>query len=151
MTIKDAITDALADVKDWSAYRLANEADCGTPDNRESEGARFLTDLRDEVVNLVEENIDDIEDTDWFDTVNDNGAVSEIADGAPSIWTSTVWQQFTDLRAYHEDPTDLGFDGSEMEKAAGICLYTIAERLAYAILTYVREAVEGADAEDEEL
>lgn len=150
MTIKNAIEAALAEVNDWSTFLLSDEAGCSSPDSASSEGATFLANVRDATVELIESHLDEIEDAEWFDSANDDGSVSEIADGAPSIYTHQLWSEFTDLGAYNEDPTDLGFDDTtDMNRLASVCLYIIAERLANAVLFHVREAVESAEEEDE--
>ena len=46
---------------------------------------------------------------------------------------------FVDLGAYHEDPSELGADTSDMEEAAKTCLYLIADRLIVALLDEMEE------------
>lgn len=111
-----------------NAYHLASMAGCASPDSLESAGAVFLG----HVADGVEERADE-----W-----DEDAVHEIADGAVPIYTYHVWSTFVDLAAYNEDPTELGADASDLEQAAKVALYMIAERLVYAL----REA----DATDED-
>lgn len=73
--------------------------------------------------------------------------MAEIADAAPDVYTHTRWQEFADLGAWQEDPTEIGSDGSDMTAAAGVCLYMIAERLAWALLG---ELAEQDDEDDDE-
>ena len=105
-----------------NAYVLARMADCASPDTLESPGAVFLLRVADDVAEALDD-----EDTDRDD------APHEIADAAVPIYTYDVWRTFVDLAAYQEDPTELGADGSDMEQAAKVCLYMIADRLARAL------------------
>lgn len=109
-------------MSEHTANMLARLADCASPDGPESAGAQFLISVQDSVNEVFEYEV--TEDT-----------VSEIADGAPDVYTHTMWAEFVDLAAYNEDPTELGADGSDMEKCARICLYMIAERLAQALIS----------------
>lgn len=109
-------------LSELTAWQLAGYADCAQPDRLDSKGAAFLLSVRDAVVEAIEEG------------ACDQDRVSEIADQAPDVYTYTLWQEFVDLAAYQEDPTELGCDGSDMEQSARVCLYMIAERLAGALL-----------------
>lgn len=134
----------LTDVRSLTAYSLATHAGCGTPDTSTSEGAQMLSRVRDDVIELVESYRDSNPDAPWSDLadagkVDYSGEVSTISDGGPSVYTYTMWQQFVDLAAYQEDPTELGSDGSDMAQAAGLCLYIIADRLAWALLSELSE------------
>lgn len=102
-----------------SPYELAGMADCASPDSSESPGAVWL-----ETVWSV---------ADGYDEPRDWDVVGELADSCVPVYTHNRWQVFVDLAAYNEDPTDLGADGSDMNQAAGVCLYLIAERLIAAI------------------
>lgn len=117
-------TKAAETLRNLSIYRLSNEASCAGPDSNESAGARFLDSVRDAVIDHIEYQGQVGDPDDWSDTI------SEIADNAPDVYTSTLWAEFVDLAAYTEDPTEFGFSGSDMEQGARICLYMIAERLA---------------------
>lgn len=147
-----------------STWALANLADCGGPDRPDhyglayetegdpdpSPGATFLRRVEDGARELWEDRDTDADPGDWLDHADDGGAVFEIADGAPSVYTYERWREFTDLAAWQEDPSELGYggEGTSMEGLAGVCLYMIAERLAWALL---REwAEEAADDESED-
>lgn len=132
------------DPREWTAYRLANEADTQSPDSNESAGARFLTAVRDSIVEAWEYNDSDMDE----DAISD--AISAAADEAPDIYTHVMWSEFVDLSAYQEDPTELGFDGSDMEQGARICLYMIAERCARAVASALVELKEDAELESED-
>ena len=131
------------DPREWTAYRLANEAECAGPDSSESVGAKFLESVRDQVVEAFEYNDKQVSD----DSASD--IVSEAAARAPDIYTQTMWNEFTDLCAYREDPTELGLEGSDMEQGARFCLYMIAERCANAVMTALRELDDEDDSDDE--
>ncbi len=105
-----------------NAYVLAGMADCASPDREDSPGARFLAMVADSVVEAVE-NDDDRDDIPWA-----------AADQCVPIYTHKVWSTFVDLAAWQEDPTEYGADGSDMTQTAGVRLYIIGERLAWAIL-----------------
>ena len=125
----------------FTPYELARFAECTSPDSNESPGARFLESIQDDVNDRL---------TDGAPIGNDEwimDAVSEVADNAPDIYTHAMWLEFIDLCAYREDPSDLGADGSNMESAARLCLYIIAERLASALF---EEARDSDDEEDDE-
>ena len=130
-----------------TAYALAGPADTYSPDSETSPGARFIEHVAADVAERITYRLADGEPFD-VDTFNDDDR-HEIADGAVPIYTAHLWATFTDLGAWTEDPTELGFDGSDMEKAAQVCLYMIAERLAGALADHVAEVLAEAD-EDEE-
>lgn len=138
-----------------TTWQLANMADCASPDvpdhcgleprttvtDPPSPGAEFLR----RIARDVEEGIDynpgartpeDLEDL-----------ASETADNAVPIYTHQKWATFVDLAAYTEDPTELGFDGSDMEKGADACLYLIGSRLAGALIELHFERLEDEDDE----
>jgi hypothetical protein len=129
----------VADIQDWSAFRLANEADVTTPDSDTSEGARFLRSVRDATLETLTGM--GLFEMDSFDA-------HQIADDAPSIYTYTRWLQFTDLAAWTEDISELSDGSTDMEAMAGVALYIIAERLVGVIVEAVMEAEqEDTDAE----
>ncbi len=125
------------EIKSFTAYRLANEAEVTCPDSPESAGAVFLTSVRDATVELLEYK-PDVEPSD----LDYDGAVHEIADGAPSCYTYTRWMQFTDLAAWQEDIEEYG-PPEDMNQGAAIALLEIARRL-------VNTLAEQAWVEDEE-
>ena len=135
-------------VNDLNPYHLAAEAECSTPDSLTSAGARMLTSVQDAFAEALESALDDDPDLDVIDWANDEA--HEIADNAPDVYTATRWAEFVDLGAYNEDPTDLGFDGSDMEAGAGICLYIIAERLVHRLAETAAEALASLDEDDDD-
>lgn len=120
----------MTEIADMTTFRLANEADCTTPDNADSAGSQFLDQVRDAFLEAVEYN-----EGKWD---ADDGAHT-IADAAVPIYTRDVWTTFVDLGAYTEDPSELGADVDDMEQAAKICLYMIAERLCYRLAELLDE------------
>jgi hypothetical protein len=127
----------------YSPYELASMADCASPDSLDSPGARFLLEVADACRELVTENpgssADDLRDS-----------VSEIADGAPDVYTYARWQEFVDLGAWNEDLSELGCDGDDMTQAAAVCLYMIAERLAVAVIEDLLERADDDDDDDDD-
>lgn len=106
-----------------TAWQLARMAGCSDPDSDSSPGAQFLNSIESDVLERIEDN-----DGQW-----DDDYAYEIADNAVPIYTYNLWTTFVDLGAWAEDPTELGNDGSDMEASARVCLYMIANRLAYAV------------------
>lgn len=115
------------EMRNASAYMLADMAGCGTPEGHGSPGAKFLDSVRDEVARAIEDGRITLDDFD------DDGQLHSIADDAPSIWTHERWRQFADLAAYFEEPE---FDDAwprDLNEAAAVALYQIAGRLTYAL------------------
>ena len=126
-------------IEEWrerSAYWLCGKdaADCSSPDAPDSAGADFLIHVRNDTLELLESVGDDLDP----ETIDHDGSVHEIADGAPNVYTTRRWSQFLDLEAYNEEP-ELGQWPDSLNDAAGIALYQIAERLAWAIIRDVHE------------
>lgn len=119
-------------------WRLARMAGCYDPDSETSAGATFLREVYDAATS----------ERDQYDS-DDSDAAHEIADGAVPIYTHAVWATFVDLGAYREDPTELGYDGSDMEQAAKVCLYMIAERLAVAAMEQASETDDDDETDDD--
>lgn len=137
--------DVLDTIIGYTPGHLSDRADCGYPYGLEAE--RFLTSVRDSVIEAAES----IAAEDWEREMVDDysGSAHEIADNAPSIYTTTKWEQFVGLSAFHEDPTELGFDGGDMEEGAGICLFLIASRLVSALAQEILEGITESEEPDE--
>jgi hypothetical protein len=121
---------------DHSAYRLADGAGCYSPDSPDSPGARFLRSVQDatrEAVLWAAEYDTDGDLLHAVDNVKDDTA-HQVADDAVPIYTHELWSTFADLGAYEEDPSEYG-PVTDMGRAAGVCLYMIAERLVHALLS----------------
>jgi hypothetical protein len=132
MTSKTINTESLATL---NAYQLANMADVSSPDSLESAGAEFLAHVRNSVIESLEYAASEHPDYDVLDlTASIRDDSHEIADGAPSTYTYTRFQQFVDLAAWQEDISELTDGSTDMEAMAGIALYIIAERLVNALL-----------------
>lgn len=130
-----AMRAAVADLESLTVYALSNDADCMFG-NGDGPGARFLTAIRADVVDMLGDmDADEWHDAamteDVFGVVDD--AAHEIADRAVPIYTHKVWNLFADLGAWQEDPTELGADASDMEQAAKVCIYMIGNRLAWSL------------------
>ena len=105
-----------------NAYELAQMADCGIPDNSASPGAVFLSEIRDDFVELLPQMSEDVR--------------NEIADLAPGANTHFQWLIFADLKAYYEGFDDMPDNPAEY---ASYGLATIAGRLVDALVEYVEE------------
>lgn len=138
------LSDYLDDVKTWTAFRLSSEADCMSPDSADSEGARFLGSVRNEIVEAIEQ-----ADADDLENLDDDGSLHEIADNAPDYRTHTRWQEFVDLGGYQEDISEYGDYGDDLTRAAGVALFMIADKLVRAIVDGAIEA-HGEDADETE-
>jgi len=115
-------------------YALANWADVAGPNNLYSPGAEWLEAVHTEALELIEQ----IEEEGWSVKLllKDGDAldlITESADRVVPIYTHKIWSVFVDLAAYQEDLSDFG-PIEEMEQAAMVSLYLIAERLISATL-----------------
>jgi hypothetical protein len=151
MELVQKVADGLRDLNAW---QLSGRADCASPDSFESAGALFLTSVLDGVLELITWGatrwVEAVESDD-VPSLNDDGEVSQIADDAPDIYTHRMWAEFVDLSAYLEDPTEYGVDRSDMEQSARVCLYMIAERLAFVLMDEAKIMTEELLAEREEV
>lgn len=121
-----------------NAYELADLADCSAPDSHTSPGAEWLRLVANDAPELYP-----LSESDRSDRV------SELADSDVPIYTHNKWEVFVDLGAWQEDPSELGGETADMDKASNICLYIIAERLLLALAeerdTLARELSEDPD------
>lgn len=120
----------ISEIRELSAFSLS--ADCPdivSPDTMDSSGAVFLTDVRDAIVDAWE--------LGEFDEGDDHDTIAELSDGAPSVYTHELWEQFVDLAAYRVDISELW--GGALEDAPGLALYLVAERLGHHLLGLLRE------------
>ncbi len=143
------MSEILDEIKARSAYALSCDADSGSPDSLESEGALFLTRTRDHLIDNIEYLLgDDKTLAEAVEEILDDS--HEIADGAPSIYTHTMWKQFVDLCAYNEDPTELGAEADDMGRCASTCLYIIADRLVHTLLGEIESVLRDEEDDDDE-
>lgn len=115
---------SLDEIKELNAYHLSGMADCASPDSLTSAGALMLESIRNSIVENIEGGYITL------DNLNDSGQLHEIADNAPSVYTHPKWLQFVDLGAYTEEP-ESGEWPRDLDKAASVALYQIADRLAH--------------------
>lgn len=121
-------------LNDLNAYELARHADVAIPDSQDSAGAELLLHVRDALVEAIEWEIDNDRSLDEALVAIEEDRLHEIADGAPSVYTYTRWQQFVDLAAWNEDVEELSGGEEDMTTLAGLALYMVAERLARRLL-----------------
>lgn len=130
----------LQDLRELSAYTLANLASVTTPDTLTSPGATFLTGVRDALEEAIAWHTDHDHMTPTEALADLRDEHHDITDGAVPIYTHQRWQTFTDLAAYTEDPSEIGdTDGRDMTDLAGMALYLIADRLITALLDGLQE------------
>ncbi|AGM12245.1 OCR-like antirestriction protein [Streptomyces phage Danzina] len=133
----------LRDIKQYGAYRLASLADTGTPENHWSEGGKLLISVRDSVLEAVEFELDSAASlAEAAEAVRDGDSLGEIADGAPSVYTATLWKEYVDLDAWQEDLSEYGEPNWDMTKNAGLAIFLIAHRLATVLLDEIIESGE---------
>ena len=116
----------MSNANNYNVWELARMADCASPDDEHSPGATFLLGVQADMAERVAWAADN-------DEVVDEDVVSEVAGGAVPVYTHELWQAFVDLCAYAEDISDYGTDAADMTATAGVALYCIAERLAFAL------------------
>ena len=133
--------DTQTDIAERTAYRLANMAGCMCPDSPESVGAEFLTRVRDDVL----ERIEDISAEDFERETEDISP--EIADSAVPVYTYTKWQTFVDLGAWQTDVSELIGGEEDLDQLGSVALYEIARTLVDAILSDLAEAIREDDNE----
>jgi len=129
---------AAAMLRELPIWRLSNECDSARPDSAESPGAQFLDRVRDGVAEAIDYDPDLLRRDDFGDQC------SEIAREAPSVYTYPMWQQFTDLAAWTENPDEFGAPAS-MEDGARSCLTQIADRLACRLFEIAKEFADETD------
>lgn len=125
----------------YTTYQLSRLAECGDPDVPDytsfphhqgephaepSPGAQFL--------HLVANDLEDAKER--IASGEDRGdVVHELADADVPVYTHEMWKTFVDLTAYNEDISGYGgYFGDDLNKAAGVALFMIAERLLNALL-----------------
>ena len=142
-------TPVLPTFRHLTTWHLANLAGCGSPDRPDgigvsppadlstvdpSPGAKFLRSVADDLAERIAYVFADLDPAGCDLARELEGEVQEVADAAPSVYTFTRWQEFTDLAAWQEDATELGASADDLTGAAGVALYMIAERLALALV-----------------
>lgn len=133
--------ETLAEIRDYSAFALSDNdlADCGSPDARDSEGAKLLDRTRNAFLEWIDAN-----PTATGDDIRED--VGTIVADQVSVYTHTKWLQFTDLAAYNEEP-EAGEWPSSLDDAATTALYQVIERMVYGFAAMIDDAEED-DAED---
>lgn len=121
---------------------LANRADCSA---KTEEAERFLLSICDSVLEQVAE----IDAEDWQrEMVEDySGLAHQIADGAPDVYTHTMWEEFVGTAAWtvevdYEEPAE-----ASMEDRARVRLYEIARVLVNSLATEIAESLIDEDEE----
>lgn len=127
---------SIDEMKEASAFILSDMAQCESPDTNGSPGAKFLISVRDKVVRAIEDRRITLEDFD------DHGQCHSIADDAPSIYTHERWRQFVDLGAFNEEPEYDDAWPKDLNQAAAVALYQIADRLTSELCRAWREGWE---------
>ena len=127
-------------VKDWSAFRLQNEADTSFTPRRESQGSKFLESVRDAFIERMALQRSDAidkarpwhENEDYVLEIMDDDAVDiihEVVKGCVPVYRDLIWEAFVGLRAWSEDLAELGGPETDMTKNAETALYLIGCRL----------------------
>jgi hypothetical protein len=151
-------TTTLDAVREMNHIVLSNYvADIAGPDSETSDGAKFLTRVRDAVVEALEWKVenDDPDLAHAARVLRDDS--HELSDGAVPIYTYQRWLTFVDLAAWQIDIDDYG-SSEDMTGQAGVALYEVARILTDELCQYVEttwsdleDPGEQDDTEDAEL
>jgi len=115
-------------VRDWSAFRLSNEAGIASAPVIPSDGSKFLESVRDAFIERMEFQRSDALGA-WRISEDVVDIIHEVVDGCVPIYTHQIWETFTDLCAWTEDLSELGGPETDMNKNAMTALYMIGCRL----------------------
>lgn len=130
----------LDDIRAESAFELAREADCGSPDHRNSPGALVLAEVRDDIVDAW------VEGKFAYDSARDDfDIVAELANSCIPDDYNTFWQVFTDLAIYREESpfsSDGQWSGS-FDDMGRDAMSEVVERLGMYVIGAVRKAFDG--------
>jgi hypothetical protein len=138
------LNDVLEEIKDYSVCVLADLAGCDRPD-WDSPGSRFLEWVRSEILERIKAaNLGALTRLD-FEYSSIDWAF-EIAEQAPSDYTTERWLQFVDLGAYLEAPEEEWPD--DLTDAAALALTIIAQRLIDTLLREIGDALDQGEDED---
>lgn len=142
------VDDCVTGWREASAYSLANDAGCAAPDNSESPGAVFLTDVRDAALTAWEADPDGEDCTDKASRI----ARQDCDGGVFTAWSFDQWRTWSDLAMWQEDFSEILGNSMDTENiknlpvdAAGM----IGERLAKIIFDSLIEARDQDDADDD--
>ena len=115
-------------VKDWSAFRLSNEADISSAPPTESQGSKFLESVRDAFIERMEFQRSDALGA-WRISEDAVDIIHEVVKGCVPVYRDLIWEAFVGLRAWSEDLSELGGPETDMNKNAMTALYMIGCRL----------------------
>lgn len=148
MTTLETKNDRAAQIRQYSPNGLAVLADCHNDNDAADE---FLIGIRDAVIELTDEIGADAHqhtgsmplDLERLRLAVENyaGAIDELCDSAVSVYTWEKWQQFIGTRAWSEDLSDWMLDTTDLDKLAALALYSIAQRLAVALVAEIADCV----------
>ena len=134
----DRITlDAIA-AENW--LQLARRVDAST-DNEAA--TKFYAKVRDAVL----EHVEHVDAEDWERELVDDysGCRTEIADGAPSVYTYDMWETFIGCRAWEWDSeacSDFAGETTSMTDQASLRLYLIADALVVSLARDIAETID---------
>lgn len=143
------VTLDMSGIRERTAYALAADLGCASPDTLESPGARFLCSVRDETLAAVEEALADGKKPEEVITENRG---FEISDSAPEVYDGPMWLEFVDLAAWQDqwyEDTEI-HPTQNMTARARIALYTIARTLVFQIVNELQEQFDNADSNNDE-
>lgn len=119
------------DVRELTAFALAELAACSAPDTLDSPGANLLLWVRDEVLRLWEA-------FDGAPSARIYDELALVASKAPDQRSPQRWTEFVDLAAYNEEP-EYGYWPDDLTETAGTALEQVADRLAKRLYTHLSE------------
>lgn len=141
------LSDTLEEITNYPVYVLASLAECETPD-WDSPGSRFLEWVRGEILERMKAAEFGALTRLAFEDSSIDWAF-EIADQAPSDYTTERWLQFVDLGAYDEPQPREGWPDN-LTDAAALALSIIARRLVDSLLRDIGDALDEDEDEDED-
>lgn len=133
-------TTVLDAVREMNYIRLSNQvADITGPDSETSEGARFVSLVRDALVEALEWKVenDDVDLAQAARIVREDS--HELADAAVPVYTHNRWLTFADLAAWQVDVSEYASGDQDMTTLAGIALYEVARQLVDELCQFVEE------------
>lgn len=143
-------SETLLSIAERSPLALAGDAELATGDA--GPGAHFLRSVRDDVLERVAYAVGGETDPEsiarTLETLDGDGTLHQIADGAVPTYTNSRWEVFVDLSAWTVDASDLLGDMGAVD--ATEVLFVVADTLTRALMQELQDAVEADEAEEDD-
>lgn len=129
----------ISDIRDMSVYYLADLADCGSPDASASPGGKFLDEIREALLEDIEDENNGETVLERLQYVLESGRDREVIQGAVDYRTHQMWLSFVDLCAYEEE---LDGEYTDLESQCFAALEQIGQRLVSALTQEIENSGE---------